>query len=326
MFRLSPMRNSEMPTESADLDPLIGEFAAARPGAVLILATGDRTNELDAPIGGSSVEPLAQRPSRTGAKDREARARIERPNTNSSSAEHFDVAIVGSGGGAFAAAIGASERGARVVMIERGTLGGTCINTGCIPSKSQLHAGELFWQAGHHGFQGIRTEAVSVDLGRLVEQKDELVARLRQAKYADVIAAHGWELVQGEASFLDPHTLTVGDRLIAADAFVLATGARPAVPRVPGLDRVDYLTSTSLLDLKTLPEHLIVMGAGYVGLELGQLFRHLGARVTLMQRRGRVLAEFDPEIGHTMRDLLTAEGMELMTGVMYVRAQRSTMG
>jgi mercuric reductase len=102
----------------------------------------------------------------------------------------------------------------------------------------------------------IRTEAGSVDLARLVEQKDELVGKLRQEKYADLIDAHGWELVQGEASFVDSYTLLVGDQPTTADAFVLGTGARPAVPVVAGLVCVDYLTSTSLLDLKTLPSHL----------------------------------------------------------------------
>ncbi|HYW86501.1 MAG TPA: mercury(II) reductase [Chloroflexota bacterium] len=268
------------------------------------------------------VDALTPTPYRSGAIQRAAREPAEQRPVTAGSPQRFDVAIVGSGGGAFAAAIAASERGARVVMIERGTLGGTCVNFGCIPSKTQLRAGELFWQAGHHGFQGIRTEAVSVDRPRLVAQKDELVGKLRHEKYADLITAYGWELVHGEASFRDPHTLMVGDRAIAAGAFVLATGARPAVPQVPGLERVDYLTSTSLLDLKTLPTHLIVIGAGYVALELGQLFSHLGSRVTLMQRRERLLAEFDPEIGDTVRDVLTEEGIDVITGVTYVRAEQ----
>jgi mercuric reductase len=268
------------------------------------------------------VDALVATPHRADSIQHVTHVPAERRPVKGRSTQRFDLAIVGSGGGAFAAAIAASDRGARVVMIERGTLGGTCVNIGCIPSKTQLHAGELFWQAGHHAFQGIRTEAVSVDLPRLVEQKDELVANLRKEKYTDLIDAYGWELVQGEASFLDPHTLRVGDRAIAADAFVLATGARPAVPPVVGLEGVEFLTSTSLLDLQTLPEHLIVIGAGYVGLELGQLFRHLGSRVTLMQRRERLLAEFEPEIGDTMRDVLTEEGIELMTGVTYLRAEQ----
>jgi mercuric reductase len=268
------------------------------------------------------VDALMPTPYRASGIQRVAHELAERRPATHGSPQPIDLAVVGSGGGAFAAAIAASERGARVVMIERGTLGGTCVNIGCIPSKTQLHAGELFWQAGHHAFRGIRTEAVSVDLARLVEQKDELVGKLRQEKYADLISAYGWELVQGEASFVDPHTLRVGDRAIAPDAFVLGTGARPGVPRIRGLEGVDYLTSTSLLDLKTLPEQLIVVGAGYVGLELGQLFCHLGSRVTIMQRREHLLAEFEPEVGDTMRNVLTEEGIELLTGVTYLHADQ----
>src|SRR5437879_4455198 len=192
-------------------------------------------------------------------------------NGHSRAGDRFDLAIVGSGGGAFGAAIAATERGARVVMSERGILGGTCVNIGCVPSKTQLRAGELFWRAGHHPFQGISTRAESVDLARLVDEKDQLVSTLRRDKYENLVGEYGWELVRGEAVFEDSQRLRVGDRVISADGFVLAAGARPAVPTIVGLDQVDFLTSTSLLDLKTLPEHLIVIGAGYVGLELGQL-------------------------------------------------------
>jgi mercuric reductase len=245
-----------------------------------------------------------------------------RPPVERGAPQRFDLAIVGSGAGAFAAAIAASERGARVVMIERGTLGGTCVNIGCIPSKTQLHAGQLFWQTGHHAFRGIRTEAIWVDLPTLVEEKDELVSTLRNDKYADLINAYGWDLIQGEAAFVDRQTLMVGRCQISADAFVLATGARPAMPLIPGLERVDYLTSTSLLELKRLPEHLVVIGAGYVGLELGQLFRHLGSRVTLLQRRERMLSGFDPEIGESVREVLLGEGIDILTGVTYLRAEQ----
>ncbi len=238
--------------------------------------------------------------------------------------DHYDLAIVGSGGGAFAAAIKAVGQGARVVMIERGTLGGTCVNVGCIPSKTQLHAGELLWQAGHHPFRdkGIPTQAGAVDLPALVAQKDALVAALRQEKYTDLIDEYGWELVRGEATFADGQTLRVGDRAIRADAIILATGARAAVPPIAGLDRVDYLTSTTLLDLKRRPEHLIVIGSGYIGLELGQLFRHLGSRVTLLQRGERLLKEADPEIGAALRDILAEEGIETVLGATFLRAEQ----
>jgi mercuric reductase len=234
----------------------------------------------------------------------------------------YDLAIVGSGGGAFAAAITAVERGAKVVMIERGMLGGTCVNVGCVPSKTQLRAGELFWHAGHQPFQGIRARADSVDLQALVRQKDELVASLRKEKYADLIDDYGWELVRGEAQFADDQTLRVDGRAIKADGLILATGARPAVPSIPGLEAVEYLTSTSLLDLKRLPEHLVVIGAGYVGLELGQLFGHLGSRVTLMQRSGRMLKGYDPELSDVMHEVLVDEGIEVLLGVTYVNAEQ----
>lgn len=236
--------------------------------------------------------------------------------------DRYDLAIVGSGGGAFAAAIAAVERGARVVMIERGTLGGTCVNIGCVPSKTQLRAGELFWHAGHHPFPGVRTRAESVDLAALVGHKNELVASLRKEKYGDLVGEYGWELVQGQASFEDGQTLRVGDRAIRADRFLLATGARPSAPPIPGLDQVDYLTSTSLLDLEQQPEHLIVVGAGYIGLELGQLFRHLGSQVTLTQRSERLLKEYDPEIGETVDGILFQQGIHVVTGATFLRAEQ----
>jgi mercuric reductase len=237
--------------------------------------------------------------------------------------DRYDLAIVGSGGGAFAAAIAATDRGAKVVMIERGTLGGTCVNVGCVPSKTQLRAGELFWRAGHQPFHGISTRAEAVDLSTLVNEKDQLVSSLRREKYEDLINEYGWELVRGEARFLDHQTVRVDDRAIHADRFVLATGARPSVPPIPGLDQVEYLTSTSLLDLKTVPEHLIAVGAGYVGLELGQLFSHLGSRVTLTQRSSRLLQGFDPEIAETFTAVLYNQGIQTITGATFVRAEQN---
>jgi mercuric reductase len=275
----------------------------------------------------ATVEPhvfsdaLLASPYRATTIERAAPERVEQRPSRGGGPERYDLAVVGSGGGAFAAAIAAAERGARVVMIERGTLGGTCVNVGCVPSKAQLRAGELFWQAGHQPFRGIRTRATVVDLPLLVGEKDELVARLRTEKYADLIAAYGWELIQGEAVFADHRTLRVGGRSIRPDGVVVATGARPAVPPIPGLERVEYLTSTSLLDRTALPEHLIVVGAGYVGLELGQLFRHLGGRVTLTQRGERLFRHFDPEVGDVVRDVLVEEGIDVLPGVAYVRAE-----
>jgi len=234
----------------------------------------------------------------------------------------YDLAIVGSGGAAFAAAIRARDRGARVVMIERGTVGGTCVNIGCVPSKTLLRGGEISWGAGHNPFAGVPTHAGKVDLAALIDQQDDLVAQLRQEKYLDLIEDYGWDLLQGEAHFGDDGRLRVDGNVIRATKVLLATGASPAIPPIPGLTDVPYLTSTSALALTILPQSLVVIGSGYVALELGQLFRHLGSRVTLMQRSPRLLTSYDPEISDAVAAVLTEQGIELVTGVRYERIEQ----
>ncbi len=240
--------------------------------------------------------------------------------------EGYDLAIVGSGGAAFAAAIRARDAGARVVMIERGTLGGTCVNIGCVPSKTLLRAGEFYYGAGHHPFEGIETASGAVDLGALVVQKDELVRRLRREKYERLAAEYGWDVVQGEASFADGQTLHVNGDTLRAGRIILATGAGPTIPPILGLDSVDYLTSTSALDLTHVPASLVVIGAGYVGLELGQLFRHLGSEVTLMQRGPRILGAYDPEIAAATYEALAAQGIRFVTGTRFERVEEGAFG
>jgi mercuric reductase len=234
----------------------------------------------------------------------------------------YDLAIVGSGGGAFAAAIRARDRGARVIMIERGTIGGTCVNIGCVPSKTLLRGGDLSWQASHNPFVGAPTTAESVDLAALVNQKDALVAQLRQEKYLDLIEEYGWDLLRGEATFAENGKLHVNGQYVRAGKVLLATGASPAAPLIPGLDKVDYLTSTSALALMKLPKSLVVIGAGYVALELGQLFRHLGSKVTLLQRSPRILKSYDPEISAAVTDALAEQGIEFVTGAQFERVKK----
>ncbi|MBI2320867.1 MAG: mercury(II) reductase, partial [Chloroflexi bacterium] len=238
----------------------------------------------------------------------------------------YDLAVIGSGSAAFAAAIRATALGARVGMIERGTLGGTCVNIGCVPSKTLLHAGELYHQAGHQPFAGIATSAGGVDLAALVGQKDELVAHLRHEKYEELIAQYGWDLVRGEAHFRDEQTLEVGGRSLRAAHVLVATGASPAAPPIPGLADVDYLTSTSALALTHRPERLVVIGSGYVALELGQLFHHLGSEVTLVQRSPRLLPRFEPEVAAAVQDVLSTPGLRFVAGVRYERVERAADG
>lgn len=234
----------------------------------------------------------------------------------------YDLVIIGSGGAAFSAAIKAVEYGAKVAVVERGTIGGSCVNIGCVPSKTLLRAGEINHLAKSNPFNGLNTSAGSVELKQIIEQKDQLVNELRNAKYVNLIEEYGFELIRGDASFVDEKTIVVNGKKLTAKRFLIATGASPSVPTISGLESVDYLTSTSLLDLKELPKRLVVIGSGYIGMELGQLFHNLGVKVTLMQRSPRILKEYDPEISEAVTKALTEQGIDLITGATFEKVEQ----
>lgn len=221
----------------------------------------------------------------------------------------FDLAVIGSGGAGMAAGIAASQAGKRVVLLEQGTLGGTCVNIGCVPSKTLLAAAGTRHVALSNPFPGAPTSAGPADLGALSGQKGELVERLRGSKYADVAAAYGFGVRSGQASFAGPETLIVDGEPLSASVVVIATGAEPAVPAIPGLGTVDYLTSTTAMELRELPESMIVVGAGYVGLEMAQLFAHLGCTVAIV---GRIAPHSEPEMAAVLRSVLAEDGVTVM--------------
>ena len=238
----------------------------------------------------------------------------------------YDLVIIGSGGAAFSAAIQARRSGASVAMIERGTMGGTCVNIGCVPSKTLLRAGEIYFNARNNPFAGLGTSAGPVDMGLLTGQKGELVEGLRREKYEGLVQEYGFEVIRGEARFIDQGSVRVGDQIITGKAFLIASGAAPSIPDIPGLDNVDFLTSTTALELKSFPRSLTVIGSGYIALELGQLYRHLGTRVTMIQRSERILKEYDPEISEAVTRVLARQGIELITGARYERVEEDRLG
>ncbi|MGH9285955.1 MAG: mercury(II) reductase, partial [Acidimicrobiales bacterium] len=221
----------------------------------------------------------------------------------------YDLAVIGSGGGAFAAAIRASNLGARTAVIERAQIGGTCVNVGCVPSKTLLAAADAYHTAAVHPYAGVPTSTGPVGLAELIAQKDELVGHLRQAKYVDLADAYGFELIPGQASFADPETLAVDGRRLRAGAYIIATGAEPAIPDLPGLAEADYLTSTTAMELSEVPERLVVIGGGFVGMEQGQLFSRLGAEVTII---GRLAPRAEPEMAAWLRRVFTEEGITVV--------------
>ncbi len=226
----------------------------------------------------------------------------------------YDLLVLGSGSAAFAAAIRASDHGARVALVEAGTVGGTCVNVGCIPSKAALRAAELQHLAGSTSIPGLDLTAWPPDLEQIVAWKDELVSALRQEKYVDLVEAYGFDLLSGSARFAGPDAVTVDGNLLTADSYLVATGASPAAPPISGLAEAGYLTSTTALEVTELPETLAVIGGNAIGLELGQYFARLGSRVTVTEVLPRIAPFEEPEISETLTEALEAEGVAVLAG------------
>jgi len=232
------------------------------------------------------------------------------------SAHAVDLAIVGGGSAGFAAAVTAADLGAKAAIIESGTLGGTCVNVGCVPSKTLLRAAEVRHRAGHHAFAGVSTRSDGLDFGAVVRHKDALVAQLQKEKYLDVLAGmRSVTLVRGRARLHPDGGLEVDGRPLPARAIVIATGASPWAPPIPGLAATPFLTSTEALSLATQPRSLIVVGGGAVGLELAQLFARLGTHVTVLEALPRLVSAEDDELSAALAGCLTAEGLAIHTSV-----------
>jgi mercuric reductase len=244
----------------------------------------------------------------------------------------YDLTITGSGGAAFAAAIAARDAGASVVMIERGIIGGTCVNTGCVPSKALLAAAAARHGAASQHFPGIITQAGPVDMAVLAGGKDDLVAAMRASKYVDLAADYGWEMIAGSARFsggpgapvLQVRLADGGGATIEAGQYLVATGSAPWIPRISGLADAGYLTSATAMELTELPESMLVIGGNAVGLELAQLFARLGVKVTIAEALDR-LAPFDePEVSAAIEDVFADEGIGILTAATIVSVSADT--
>jgi len=230
----------------------------------------------------------------------------------------LQVAIVGTGSGAFAAAIKAVEEGAQVTIIEGASvIGGTCVNVGCVPSKIMIRAAHIANLQAQHTFEGIPLNKPVIDRGALVRQQQARVEELRHAKYESILETNpGINLVKGWARFKNPNTLIVSqpdgsEKVVTADRILLATGARPAVPNIPGLQDTAFWTSTEALIAERIPEHLVVIGASVVALELAQAYLRLGSKVTIMAR-SVFLSKQDPAIGAALVSIFEEEGARVL--------------
>ncbi|SET85096.1 mercuric reductase [Marinobacter segnicrescens] len=231
---------------------------------------------------------------------------------------NLHIAVIGSGGAAMAAALKAAERGARITLIERGIIGGTCVNTGCVPSKIMSRAAHIAHLRTESPFDGgVSAQIPKVDRANLLQQQQTRVEELRDAKYEGILRDQtAITVLNGEARFVDANNLVVqlnegGEQNVHFDRAFIGTGARPAEPSIPGLAETPYLTSTSALALITVPERLIVIGAGFVALELAQAFARLDSKVTVLAR-SRLLSGEEPAIGEAIEAAFRREGIEVL--------------
>jgi mercuric reductase len=244
----------------------------------------------------------------------------------------IDLLILGSGSTAFAAALRAAELGKSAVMTEERTLGGTCVNRGCLPSKNLIEAARIVWEAAHPRYPGLKPVKMDFDFGELIGQKSSVVQSYRDRKYASIVAdSDRIKVLQGQARFADPRTVVVGGQALEGAQILIATGTRPAIPEIEGLDRVPYLTSDLLGtgdpdELTELPDSLVIVGGGYIALELGQMFRRLGTQVTLLERGRRVLPGYEPEVSRAVAASLRSEGINLVTGAAVQRVSQDATG
>lgn len=230
--------------------------------------------------------------------------------------DSIHVAVIGSGGAGMAASLKAIERGARVTLIERGAIGGTCVNVGCVPSKIMIRAAHIADLRRRSPFDdGIAAASPPIRREALLAQQQSRVEELRKNKYLDVLAGQSAiNVLRGSARFQDDHSLRIalsdgGERELAFDRCLIATGAGPAVPPIAGLDDTPYWTSTEALEASDIPESLIVLGGSSVGLELGQAFRRLGAEVTVLELADRLLPSEDEDVSTAIRATLESEGI-----------------
>jgi mercuric reductase len=246
----------------------------------------------------------------------------------------YDLAVIGSGGAGFAAAIAARTKDASVVMIERDTVGGTCVNTGCVPSKALLAAADARHVSMDGRFPGITVSPFDVDLPGLIDGKRTLVEGMRTEKYTDLAAEYGWDVLAGTARFAAEDTGPVlrvtldagGEARVEAGHCVIATGSAPWAPPIDGLADAGYLTSTTAMELDTLPASMLVIGGNAIGLEQAQLWNRLGVRVTVAEALPRLAPFEEPEISTAIEEVFEREGIGVITGATVSRVRREADG
>lgn len=242
---------------------------------------------------------------------------------STSKGRDYDLVTIGGGSAAFAVAIKAAELGARVAIVEKGMIGGTCVNIGCVPSKTLIKAAELCYHSAYPQFEGLTACPPPSDWQRVVQQKDELVGALRQGKYVDVAAVYPTiTIIKGEAKLLGGRRVGVNGAVYEPGKIVITTGSSPWAPPIPGLQEAGYLDSEDALSLEALPASLVLIGGGSIGLEFAQLFARFGVQVMVLESGPHVVRAEEPEIGQALVRYLEEEKIRICTNVTITRVER----
>lgn len=228
----------------------------------------------------------------------------------------YDLIVIGAGQGGGPLAGTAADHGHDAALIEQKHVGGTCVNVGCTPTKTMIASARVAHLARRAEDYGVQTGEIFIDMQTVRQRKRDIVESFRSGSRSSVEGTDGLDLLEGSGQFVDEDTVAVtfedgSTQRLTADRIVIDTGARPVVPPIDGLDEVEYLTSTSIMELGSVPEHLLILGGGYIGLEFGQMFRRFGAQVSIIDIGDHILSREDPDVAETLEDILDEDGIEI---------------
>jgi pyruvate/2-oxoglutarate dehydrogenase complex dihydrolipoamide dehydrogenase (E3) component len=239
---------------------------------------------------------------------------------------HYDAIVIGSGQAGNPLSQKLADHGWAVALIEKDQLGGTCINTGCTPTKTMVASAQVAYYARDAARWGVRAGDVSVDLAKVLARKDRVVGQSRSGLMRKVEERKTLHLYRGHGCFIGPHQVRVGEEVLESQRIFIDTGTRPEVPPLEGLRDIDFLDNAGIMRLTEVPEHLLVLGGGYIGMEFGQMFRRFGSRVTVVQREQQIVPHEDADVAETLQHALEAEGIRFLMGATATRVEKEQGG
>ena len=234
----------------------------------------------------------------------------------------YDAIVIGSGQGGNPLAYRLADLGWTVALVEKSNLGGTCINTGCTPTKTMVHRAQVAHYARNAARWGVQAAAVGVDMAKIVAQKDQVVLSFRDNQQKNVEKRKNLHLHRGTAHFLSPHQVQVAEDVLESPKIFVDTGARPHIPDIPGLNSVDYLTNASIMELTDVPKRLLILGGGYIGLEFGQMFRRFGSSVTVIHNQAQILPREDQDVATELQKALEADGLQFLVNARTLKVEK----